>query len=94
MPTNSGPSDGDLLLRWSARWSLTSRILAVNIFAVALLAGSFFWLDSYRVRLLAERLQQTETEAALIAEAIDRVVGPERAPLIVEFGRHSGNRIR
>lgn len=94
LPRNSQRGERDLALRWSARWSLASRILAVNIFAVALLAGSFFWLDSYRVRLLEERLQQTGTEAALIAEALDRVSGPERARLIVELGQRSGNRIR
>lgn len=94
MPTNSGPSDRDLVLRWSARWSLTSRILAVNIFAVGLLAGSFFWLDSYRVRLLDERLRQTEVEADLIAEALDRVTAGERGRLAVDLGRRSGNRIR
>ena len=37
--------------------SLTSRILAVNIIALGLLAGSLFYLDSYRNRLLAERFQ-------------------------------------
>ncbi len=33
-------------LVWSARWSLTTRILAVNILAVALLAGGFYYLDT------------------------------------------------
>src|SRR3546814_1768081 len=33
-------------LVWSARWSLTTRILAVNILAVALLAGGFYYLRS------------------------------------------------
>ena len=37
-------------LVWSARWSLTTRILAVNILAVALLAGGFYYLDTYRSR--------------------------------------------
>lgn len=84
----------DLDLRWSARWSLTSRILAVNIFAVALLAGSFFWLDNYRVKLLDERTRQTETQAELIANVIDRAELGERAELLAALGRRSGHRIR
>ncbi len=38
----------DLALRWSGQISLTQRILAINIFALLLLAGGFFYLDSYR----------------------------------------------
>ena len=34
-------------------WSLRHRILAVNIFALAILAGSIFYLDSFRSRLTA-----------------------------------------
>ena len=45
-PRNSpGAGDRDLSLRWSGRVSLTPRILAVNIIALALLAGGFFYLD-------------------------------------------------
>ncbi|MBC2777905.1 sensor histidine kinase [Parasphingopyxis marina] len=84
----------DLALKWSARWSLTSRILAVNIIALGLLAGSFFWLDSYRVRLLDERARQTETQAHIIGTVMSRADSPERAELAVRMGNRSGNRIR
>ena len=40
-------------LFWSRRVSLTTRILAVNVIALVLLAGSLFYLDSYRNRLIA-----------------------------------------
>ena len=40
-------------LRWSSRFSLTSRILAVNILPLALLGGGIFYLDSYRKQLLS-----------------------------------------
>lgn len=93
-PKNNVRHRDELELRWSARWSLTSRILAVNILALAMLAGSFFWLDSYRIRLLDERLAQTQTEAALIASALDGVGGAERERLAVELGESSRNRIR
>lgn len=84
----------DLDLKWSARWSLTNRILAVNIFAIALLAGSFFWLDSYRVRLLDERTRQTETQAELIADVIEQTDLSELGPVVEEIGTRTGQRIR
>ena len=38
---------------WRTRGlSLTTRILAVNVIALALLAGGFFYLDSYRTQLI------------------------------------------
>ncbi|HSX57012.1 MAG TPA: sensor N-terminal transmembrane domain-containing protein, partial [Sphingomonas sp.] len=57
--------DRDLSLRWSGRVSLTPRILAVNIFALAMLAGGFFYLDSYRNRLEKERVHKVEAEATM-----------------------------
>jgi two-component system, OmpR family, sensor histidine kinase ChvG len=57
-------------LRWSLGVSLTSRILAVNIIALGLLAGSLFYLDSYRNRLLAERFQLARAEAEIAAGAL------------------------
>lgn len=84
----------NLDLKWSARWSLTNRILAVNIFAIALLAGSFFWLDNYRVRLLDERTRQTETQAELIANVIEQVSPEELDPVVAAVGTRTGHRIR
>ena len=54
-------------LRWSGRISLTPRILAVNVFALALLAGGFFYLDSYRTRIVDARLEQSARELQLLA---------------------------
>src|SRR3546814_13378702 len=48
-------------LVWSARWSLTTRILAVNILAVALLAGGFYYLDTYRSRLVDTRIEDRKS---------------------------------
>lgn len=85
---------GDLTLRWSGRVSLTRRILAVNVFALLLLAGGFFYLDSYRSRILDSRTEQATREARLMAEAL--AVAPEasRAPLVRLFARDTGTRIR
>ena len=58
-----------LKLRWSGRVPLTTRILAVNILALLMLAGGFFYLDSYRARLLDQRVQEVAAQTRLIAEA-------------------------
>ncbi len=50
--------------------SLTIRILAVNIIALAVLAGSFFYLDNYRRHLLEERFSLARSEAQITAEAL------------------------
>ena len=93
--TDSPRSDSnDLALRWSGRVSLTRRILAVNIFALLLLAGGFFYLDSYRARILDSRTQQAMREARLIAEGLS-VAGPDQQePLIRQLARDTGGRLR
>ena len=61
----------DLKLVWSARWSLTTRILAVNILAIALLAGGFFYLDTYRSRLVDTRMDVMGDQLAMLDEALE-----------------------
>ncbi len=64
-------SEGGLLsLRWSGRISVTRRILAVNIFAVVVLAASFVYLDTYRTQLVDQRRNESETQVRLIAGAL------------------------
>lgn len=77
----------DLSLVWSGRVSLTRRILAVNIIALALLAGGFFYLDSYRSRLIDQRRGQAEREAGVIAEALSSADARERDHMIAGFTR-------
>ena len=55
---------------WTRRISLRHRILAVNIFAVAILAGSIFYLDSFRTRLTQARLDQAQSETVMIAHML------------------------
>ena len=50
--------------------SLTARILAVNLIPLMLLAGSLFFLDSYRRQLLEERFKLARIEAQITAEAL------------------------
>ena len=81
-------------LDWSGRLSLRQRILAVNVFALALLAGSFFYLDSYRTRLIVERVSQAAGEARLISTAMDRMTVAERQSFVTKVGRQTGARVR
>lgn len=69
--TDSAPPEPrSLRLRWSGRFSLAARILLVNILPLVLLAGSFFYIDGFRSRLIGERVTQTRNEARLLAAAI------------------------
>jgi two-component system sensor histidine kinase ChvG len=67
---------------WSARLSLTARIMAVNIFALVVLAGGFFYLDSYRSQLIEERSDQAATEVLLAADAVNSAA-PDRLPALL-----------
>jgi len=86
--------DGDLALRLSRRWSLTSRIMAVNIIALALLAGGFFYLDSYRAQLVDARMEQAETQVRLIADAYAAAEPAEHQALLERFGESTESRLR
>ncbi|MBY0519453.1 MAG: sensor N-terminal transmembrane domain-containing protein, partial [Sphingomonas sp.] len=87
-------TDRDLTLRWSGAVSLTRRILAVNIFALAMLAGGFFYLDSYRSRIVDSRVAQARREATLIAAALAAVPENKRAPLALGLARDTDVRLR
>lgn len=93
LPKNE-PRERDLTLRWSGRVSLTRRILAVNIFALAMLAGGFFYLDSYRTRILDDRMAQSAREARLIAEAIAAAPKRYRDDVALKLARETRERIR
>ncbi len=88
------PEGGDLALRWSGQISLTRRILAVNIFALLLLAGGFFYLDSYRSRIVDGRVAQASREARLIGEALAMVGTDQRNALMIRLARDTGARLR
>ena len=81
-------------LFWTRRLGLTTRILAVNVIALALLAGSLFYLDSYRNQLLAERSQLAQSEAEIIADALAETPRSERAPLLARIGGEQQLRLR
>ena len=94
-PKTDPLEDGrDLTLRWSGQISLTRRILAVNIIALLMLAGGFFYLDSYRSRIVDSRVAQAGREARLIGEAIASVDPDLRDALVLRLARDTGSRIR
>lgn len=79
-------------LSW--RVSLTARILAVNIIALALMAGSLFYIDSYRRELLAERYRLARAEAEITASALADERGEDRRDLIARIGVSQALRLR
>ena len=81
-------------LFWSRRVSLTTRILAVNIIALVLLAGSLFYLDSYRNRLIAERFGLARAEAQITADALGALSRTKRKALLMRVGAEQKLRLR
>ncbi len=95
-PDTASPeaSSRDWWLRWSNGLSLRQRILAVNVFALALLAGSVFYLDSFRARIVEERVTQTAREAEVTAIALSRMASEARPQLLDALGDREGTRLR
>ena len=85
---------GDLVLSWSGRWTLTYRILAVNILTLMLLALSIIYLDVFRNRLSKERVRQTMSEAVVTAAALTQIPAASRPPALASIGSGTGSRIR
>lgn len=81
-------------LSWPLRTSLTTRILAVNVIALGLLAGSLFYIDSYRRELLAERFRLAQTEAELAAQALETAEPQKRGELMGRIALQQGLRLR
>lgn len=79
---------------WAARGSLTTRILAVNIFALVMLAGGFFYLDSYRSQLVDARVEETNTQLGLMAAAAAAAPDAQRGTLLASLGTMTDTRLR
>ncbi len=80
--------------KWPWRTSLTARILAVNIIALALLAGSLFYIDSYRKELLAERFILATAEAQIAAEGLAENRPEDVREKLVRIGAGQDLRLR
>lgn len=70
---------------WHGAFSLTWRILAVNIIALALLAGGFFYIDSYRSRVIDERLYQSVRRIEIIRDLVTHIPEPRRRDEVLEM---------
>lgn len=93
-PEGSAAEQEEAPLVWSARWSLTTRILAVNILAIILLGGGFFYLDTYRSRLVDTRIDVMEHQMARLDEALESARPDRRQHLIDDFTRATESRLR
>ncbi len=79
---------------WKRRTSLTVRILAVNIIALGLMAGSLFYLDSYRKQLFEERFKLARAEAEIAAAGLAAATPDERRDVLVRIGQSQKLRLR
>ena len=74
--------------------SLTARILAVNLIPLLVMAGSLFFLDSYRRQLLDERFKLARIEAQITAEALAGATRERQDALLSQIGREQRMRLR
>ncbi|NVE94637.1 sensor histidine kinase [Altererythrobacter lutimaris] len=79
---------------WAGRFSLTSRILMVNLLPLVLLGGGLFYLDTYRTQLINERFKLARIEAQITAEALAGATRARQEALLVQIGREQRMRLR
>jgi two-component system sensor histidine kinase ChvG len=79
---------------WTARWTLTWRILAVNILTVLILALGVIYLDAFRNKLSKERLHRTEREAQISAIIARSLPEAKRPDALAAIANSTGSRIR
>lgn len=78
----------------AGRFSLTARILIVNILPLAFLSGGLFYLDTYRTQLINERFKLARIEAQITAEALAGATRERQEALLVQIGREQKMRMR
>lgn len=79
---------------WYGQFSLTWRILAVNFLALALLAGGFFYIDSYRTRVIDERLFQSTRRMEMVRDLLNFIPDDRWDEVMREMARRGNERIR
>jgi two-component system sensor histidine kinase ChvG len=90
--TNSEAPDPQL--KWSGRWTLAHRILALNLLTLLLVALSTLYLDVFRNRLGKERTQQTRLETATAVAAMTHVPTSEWPTLLATTSKATNDRFR
>jgi two-component system sensor histidine kinase ChvG len=91
---STSSEEADLRLKWSGRWTLAHRILAVNLITVLLVALSTLYLDVFRNRLSKERSRQVRIEARTTAEALAHVSPQGWPAMLASISRTGENRLR
>ena len=86
--------EADLVLAWSGRWTLTHRILAVNVLTLVLVGLAILYLESYRNRLEKERVRKVAAEASMAATSLRSVAPARRETLLADLSRQNESRIR
>lgn len=81
-------------LSTAGRFSLTARILLVNMLPLLLLGGGLFYLDSYRTQLINERFKLARIEAQITAEALAGASRERQEALLVQIGKEQRMRLR
>ncbi|MFL0357213.1 ATP-binding protein [Erythrobacter sp. GH1-10] len=81
-------------LSTTGRFSLTARILLVNMLPLVFLGGGLFYLDSYRTQLINERFKLARIEAQITAEALAGATRERQEALLVQIGKEQGMRLR
>lgn len=89
--TAEGPGER---VSFAGRFSLTARILMVNILPLTLLGGGLFYLDSYRNQLINERFKLARIEAQITAEALAGATRRRQEALLVQIGKEQRMRLR
>ncbi|HWI76316.1 MAG TPA: stimulus-sensing domain-containing protein [Sphingomicrobium sp.] len=79
---------------WTARWTLTWRILAVNILTILILALGVIYLDAFRSKLSKERVHRTEREAQITAIIANSLPPDKRPEALAAISKSTGSRIR
>jgi len=92
--TASTSDEADLRLKWSARFSLRHRILALNLLTVLLVALSTIYLDAFRNSLSEERVRQTRLEAATTASALNAGKNASGDAILTAVSRATHSRLR
>ncbi|MEM6475263.1 MAG: ATP-binding protein [Pseudomonadota bacterium] len=85
---------GNERLTLVGRFSLTARILIVNILPLAVLGGGLFYIDSYRTQLIDERFKLARIEAQITAEALAGATRERQEALLVQIGKEQRMRLR
>lgn len=79
---------------WRGGFSLTWRILAVNVFALAFFAGGFFYIDGYRARVIDERLLQSARRMEMIRDMATYIPAYKMNDVLRSLSIESGERVR